>query len=94
MSETTCRSCKYFYQHYGLSQGRLHWLNCGHCTHKARTKHKRPDKKACDHYAQGEPLENIFVTKEYLTKALLDRVLRAELLPEDINTSHLFSKQS
>ena len=87
MSEPTCRSCKYFYQHYGLSQGRLHWLYCGHCTHNDRSKHKRPDKKACEHYVQAEKLEDIFVTKEYLTKALLDRVLQAELFPGNANAS-------
>jgi len=38
--------------------------------------------KACDNYLQSESAEKSFVTKEYLSKALLEYMLGLELLPE------------
>lgn len=43
---------------------------------------KRPDRKACEHFEQGEKDIEQFASKEYLSKKLLDKVLSMELLPE------------
>ena len=56
-------------------------MNCGHCTCK-RVKRKQPDAKACDDYMQKDPQESAFVTKEYLSKVLLEYMMQLELLPE------------
>lgn len=43
---------------------------------------KRPDETVCEHYRQGASVESAFVTKEYLSKALIEYVLKLDLLPE------------
>ena len=81
MDETYCKYCRHFVQHYALCEGRLFRVYCGHCTH-ASVKTKRPDRKACEHFEQGaEDLEQ-FVSKTYLRKSLLEKILNMELLPE------------
>ena len=42
----------------------------------------KPDQNACGEFLPGENKENAFASKEYLSKALLDRVMHLELLPE------------
>ena len=81
MSIETCSQCQHYIQHYGVQNGAIYRLNCGHCRdfHKKR---KLPDTKACEHFVFGPGGENSFVRKEYLSKALLLRVLNMELLPE------------
>ena len=81
MKQTTCGSCIYFRQHYILNQRNLVRVYCGHCTNMS-PKHKRPDSKVCDKYQFAAPAENPFVSKEYLSKALLDYMLHLDLLPE------------
>ena len=83
MTENKCRQCKYFMQHYGLDKGKFFQLNCGHCRF-IRAKRRQPENKACESFVKGTPEEEQLVTKEYLTKELLRRVLEMELLP-DIN---------
>lgn len=81
MEEIRCKHCQYFIQHYVLCSGRLTQVYCGHCTRKT-PKTKRPDRKACEHFEQGEQEIDQFVSKEYLSKRLLDKVMSMELLPE------------
>lgn len=81
MNAQLCKNCKYFHQHYGLGEQGLFRLYCGHCS-LSHPKNKKPDQKACGEFVPGENKENTFVSKEYLYKALLDRVMNLELLPE------------
>ena len=81
MEEKTCAQCTHFLQHYGLKNGKLYKLYCGHCT-EVSVKHRRPDAKACANYLQSFLEEDAFVTKEYLSHRLLEHVLHMELLPE------------
>ena len=79
MSEKRCKECKYFMQHYGLSDGRLFEISCGHCRF-ARAKQKGPESKACQNFVEGLTDGEKFVTKHYLTKELLKKILELELL--------------
>ena len=81
MESCQCKNCSHFLQHYTFRQNRMIEVYCGHCTY-LRVKHKRPDSKACEHYIQGRPIDEPFVSKEFLTKALLQKVLDMALLPE------------
>ena len=81
MEEHYCKNCQHFIQHYALRDGRLIQVYCGHCTY-ARPKTKRPDKKACEHFEPGVKDTEQFVSQEYLSKKLLDKVLSMALLPE------------
>ena len=81
MSEKTCSSCAYYLQHYAFDHRKIFRVCCGHCTH-LRAKMKRPDETVCEHYRQGASVESAFVTKEYLSKALIEYVLKLDLLPE------------
>lgn len=89
MNEATCKDCKNFLQHYGLNKEGLFWLYCGHCTLPG-VRRKRPDTKACKNYVPGTDITEAFIKKEYLSKALLEYMLRLELLPhmDDAPTSH------
>ena len=80
MSKNTCGNCQYYRQHYGISDGRIYRVFCGHCTF-TRIRTKRPFTAACENYIYAQPDENAFVSKEYLSKALLLRVLNMDLLP-------------
>lgn len=81
MDENHCRYCKYYLQHYTLTDTRLIQVECGHCTWKTPM-HKRPNKKACENFIPGIHDQAKFVSKQYLSKKLLERVLNMELLPE------------
>ena len=81
MSNETCQNCQYFRQHYGLDHTSLFRVFCGHCTF-SKVRKKYPDTPACDHFVPGLPDRESFVTKEYLSKELLQYVLNLELLPE------------
>ncbi len=81
MSEKYCQDCTHYLQHYGLNQNGLFRVYCGHCR-LAWRKRKKPDSPACAQFTPGIPDAENFVTKEYLTKELLQRVLSMELLPE------------
>ena len=81
MENQTCQNCKYFYQHYGLDGTKIFRLHCGHCG-KPRLRIKKPHQAACAEFEQGENTEKKFVSKEYLSKSLLDWIRQLELLPE------------
>ena len=79
--EQQCKDCQYYIQHYALDGKKIFRVYCGHCTFK-RPKAKRPDAKACENYIKGTSRESEFASKEYLSKALLEHMLRLELFPE------------
>lgn len=81
MSDPHCADCRYYLRHFTLDKHKIFRVYCGHCTF-SRAKHKRPDAKACDHYVPGPPQEDAFVSKEYLSKELLQYLLSLELLPK------------
>ena len=81
MDINNCKSCAHYRQHYTFDQRKIFRVYCGHCTYQ-KAKTKRPDAKACEHYLLAEPTENAFVAKEYLSKTLLEYMLKLELLPE------------
>ena len=81
MEEKQCKDCQYFLQHLALNRRRLFCVCCGHCTLR-KPKRKQPDAKACEQFIPGPQLGEAFVTKEYLSKELLQYVLNLELLPE------------
>lgn len=81
MERAQCYQCQHFYQHYGLGERALFCLNCGHCT-VPRLRHKKPDAPACTHFHPGADQAEGFVTTQYLTRALLEKVLSLPLLPD------------
>ena len=81
MDNQSCKTCVHYRQHYTFDQRKIFQVYCGHCTYQ-KAKTKRPDAKACAHYLQSESAEKAFATKEYLSKALLEYMLKLELLPE------------
>ena len=81
MGTQSCKTCAHYRQHYTFDQRKIFQVYCGHCTYR-RSKPKRPDAKACAHYVLSESTEKGFATKEYLSKALLEYMLKLELLPE------------
>ena len=81
MNKNLCHECKYFLQHYTFGKQKIFSVYCGHCV-LGRPKHKKPDAKACEDFVPSPDPKDLFVTKEYLTKELLQYVLSMELLPE------------
>ena len=81
MDTEICNNCKNYIRHYGLLDGRLYRLYCGHCT-ILRYKRRNPDKQACENFVPGTSCETSFASREYLSKKLLEKVLNMELLPE------------
>ena len=81
MENQTCRNCEHFRQHYGLDGERIFRLHCGHCV-LPRMKNNKPDQIACEKFVQKENKEKDIVSKEYLSKSLLDWIRQLELLPE------------
>ena len=84
MDNHSCDTCAYYRQHYTLDHRKIFRVYCGHCTYQ-KVKTKRPDSKACNNYLLSESAEKSFVTKEYLSKTLLEYMLGLELLPEIYN---------
>ena len=81
MDMNSCKTCAYYRQHYTFDHHKIFRVYCGHCTYR-KAKTTRPDAKACENFLFSESPENAFVTKEYLSKALLEYMLSLELLPE------------
>lgn len=87
MDKQYCKGCKYFYQHYTLNDRRIFRVYCGLCAKRIARK-VRPDTTACDRFAPAPQEEDTFVSKEYLSKKLLEHVLKMELLPEIYETDN------
>ena len=81
MFQNTCNTCIHYRQHYTFDRRKIFRVYCGHCTYP-KVKTKRPDAKACENYIQSDPAEKAFVTKEYLSKELLEYMLKLDLLPD------------
>ena len=81
MEHTECDSCIHYRRHYTFDERRCFQVYCGHCTF-SKAKRKLPEANACENYVAGVPIEKAFVSKEYLSKALLEYVLRMDLLPD------------
>lgn len=81
MDNIFCNTCAHYRQHYTFDHHKIFRVYCGHCTYQ-KVKTKRPDSKACDDYLLSESAEKSFATREYLSKTLLEYMLRLELLPE------------
>jgi len=81
MKTNTCSSCGHYRQHYAFDRRKIFRVYCGHCTCK-KVKARKPDSKTCENYVKSEPDEEAFATKEYLSKTLLEYLLKLELLPE------------
>lgn len=80
MEKKVCKDCKYYLRHYTFDSKKIFRVHCGHCTHH-KAKAKRPDAKACEYFVPGKPQEDAFASKEYLSKELLQYMLKLELLP-------------
>ena len=80
MEKKTCKECIHFHQHYAIGRQKIFQVYCGHCT-QGRARKKKPDCAACEYFVQTQPKEDAFVTKEYLSKELLQHFLRLELFP-------------
>ena len=81
MKQHICQTCYYFRQHYTFDQRKIFRVYCGHCVFD-RPRRKKPDTPGCINYSPSESQEAAFVTKEYLSKELLQYMLSMELLPE------------
>ena len=81
MEKKYCKDCGYFYQHYALDDRKIFRVFCGHCT-LSTARRKQPHTIACDGFVPALPDENAFATKEYLSKTLLEYMMKLELLPE------------
>lgn len=81
MKETQCQNCQYYLQHYTINNRKIFRVYCGHCTfHRPKT--RKPDAAACENFIPGSPQEETFADKEYLSKELIQYMIRLELLPE------------
>lgn len=78
MDKEFCRECKEYVQHYGIFDGKIRKVYCGHCK-QIRSKAKRPDDVACPSFVSGTPEDEKLVSREFLTKELLKRVLEMNL---------------
>ena len=83
MKEVTCRSCKFFLQHYIVDSRRCTTVNCGHCTYY-RVKKRTPDMPACEHYSEcaERHLPDRAEVIHYLTTDFLKGILKMALPPE------------
>ena len=81
MNQEQCKNCHYYLQHYTFDSKRIFRVFCGHCT-LGRSRTKQPFAKACASFRPRPPQEEAFVSKEYLSKELLQYMLQLELLPE------------
>ena len=81
MEKKYCKDCAHFHQHYAFNKRKIFRIYCGHCA-LGRVKKQRPDAIACEGFTMAPPDEDAFVSKEYLSKELLQYVLRLELLPQ------------
>lgn len=81
MCQTTCSTCAYFHQHYGLNNKKIFRLRCGHCVQN-RIRRRSPEQKACSSYTPAPDPSAAFVSRDYLSHALLAYMTKLDLLPE------------
>ena len=81
LDKKCCKDCKHFSQHYALDSRQIFRIHCGHCKIYP-PKSKKPNAAACESFVPGTPPEEAFVSREYLSKQLLQYMLQLDLLPE------------
>lgn len=81
MSDHCCADCSHYLRHYTFNKRKIFQVYCGHCT-LGVAKKKKPSAKVCENFVPGTAQKEAFVTKEYLSKELLQYVLSLELLPD------------
>ena len=81
METNYCKNCAYFHQHFAFDNKKIFRVYCGHCT-RTRVRRRLPDTAACDDFLPAPPDESAFVSKEYLSKELLQYLLQLDLLPQ------------
>jgi len=85
MKKNSCKDCAHYRRHYIFDKRRIFRIYCGHCIF-TKVSRKRPDSKICEHFILSNTDESAFVSKEYLSKELLQYLLNLELLPEISDT--------
>ena len=88
MSELQCKNCGHYHQHYGLGERKVFRVYCGHCS-MHRNRKQRPDSAVCEAFVPASSHEDAFATKEYLSKELLQYLLKLELLPPIIDDRNI-----
>jgi hypothetical protein len=81
LKKEMCENCANCYQHYALNSRKIYRVYCGHCCLRPYKK-RFPDMVACQEYVPAPNDESSFVQKEYLSKELLQYMLKLELLPK------------
>lgn len=79
MKQPQRKDCQNFRQHYTFDERMIFRVYCGHCTPPV-LRRKCPDGPFAPSCVQSP-----FVTKEYLSKALLDYMHSLELLPSIVD---------
>ena len=81
MNTPICKDCVHFCQHYILTEDGLRGIYCGHCT-LSGVRHKSPEKTACEKFSPSSDIRDLFPSKKYVTKRLLEYLISLEFLPE------------
>ncbi len=81
MNNQHCTDCTYYLRHYTFDRRKIFRVHCGHCTF-GKVRRKQPDATACANFLAGSTQEDAFVSKEFLSKELLQYLLNLELLPK------------
>ena len=76
-----CQNCSNFRQHYTFDNRRIFRVYCGHCVYP-KVKKRLPDAEICQHFVPADQNQLPFVSKEYLSKELLQYLLNLDLLPQ------------
>ena len=82
MKENTCQDCAQFKQHYGISDDRYHWVNCGYCRAYRRPKHRHALAQICERFVPCERKPTVPRDKLMLTVERLRHILDMEFPPE------------
>lgn len=81
MKSNVCQDCGRFIQHYGVSDDRYHWVNCGHCVVNSRSRHRQALARACEHFEPCEPKKQVPRDKLIVTVERLRRIVDMEFPP-------------
>lgn len=80
-SETSCKNCKFFIQHYARRTDYLQTVKCGHCTIRRQMSYKElikfPFAEGCDKWEQAEQK---IKTKEQMHRELEETYSKLQVL--------------
>lgn len=82
MDNETCRACKYFMQHYIISENRLVRIFSGHCTQSVKKKN-HTNTKACEMFTSCAADIPRIGSRRYLARLLLEYALTPDAPAED-----------